>query len=224
MTMEQAESLSMEGHFPMKTLISSTLVRESYRWPTPARTPMGLSFSFVQRRHRGWTVMIPPICFRTVELFLFFYNRFKTCFTANQRSNLGREAIVAVSAGRHVVFGQVVEGFSVVKAIEAVGSRSGETSEDVIIEECGILESAGPAAGTSNPGATQAVRTPGTSMKRGFHTSSFSIQRPTLVPTSPNLSRNFSLSPVRGPLRRAQRAAPRSVLTLVAGYTALAML
>mmetsp|Transcript_21609 Transcript_21609/g.51611 ORF Transcript_21609/g.51611 Transcript_21609/m.51611 type:complete len:285 (-) Transcript_21609:173-1027(-) len=42
--------------------------------------------------------------------------------------------------GKHVVFGQVVEGYSIVKAIEACGSRSGETEFDVMIADCGQLE------------------------------------------------------------------------------------
>ena len=41
--------------------------------------------------------------------------------------------------GKHCVFGQVVDGFSVVKAIEAVGSRSGETAFDVMIADSGVL-------------------------------------------------------------------------------------
>jgi peptidylprolyl isomerase len=41
--------------------------------------------------------------------------------------------------GRHVVFGQVVEGFDVVKKMEAVGSQSGRTSQAVIIADCGQL-------------------------------------------------------------------------------------
>ena len=32
---------------------------------------------------------------------------------------------------KHTVFGQVVEGYNVIKAIESVGSRSGATSVDV---------------------------------------------------------------------------------------------
>jgi len=39
--------------------------------------------------------------------------------------------------GRHVVFGQVVTGYDVVKKIEAVGSRSGQTSAKVVIADCG---------------------------------------------------------------------------------------
>ena len=41
--------------------------------------------------------------------------------------------------GKHVVFGQVVEGGDVVKAMEAVGSRSGATSAEVKIADCGQL-------------------------------------------------------------------------------------
>ena len=41
--------------------------------------------------------------------------------------------------GKHVVFGKVVEGMDVVKAIEAVGSSGGETSKPVIIKDCGEL-------------------------------------------------------------------------------------
>mmetsp|Transcript_27565 Transcript_27565/g.49160 ORF Transcript_27565/g.49160 Transcript_27565/m.49160 type:complete len:289 (-) Transcript_27565:134-1000(-) len=41
--------------------------------------------------------------------------------------------------GKHCVFGQVVEGYNVVKACEACGSRSGETEFDVMIADCGQL-------------------------------------------------------------------------------------
>lgn len=41
--------------------------------------------------------------------------------------------------GKHVVFGQVVEGLDVVKAIETVGSTSGRTSKPVVIADCGQL-------------------------------------------------------------------------------------
>lgn len=41
--------------------------------------------------------------------------------------------------GKHVVFGAVTEGMDVVKAVEAVGSRSGATSQKVEIADCGQL-------------------------------------------------------------------------------------
>ena len=41
--------------------------------------------------------------------------------------------------GKHVVFGSVVEGLDVVKAVEAVGSRSGSTSQKIVIADCGQL-------------------------------------------------------------------------------------
>ncbi|KAJ8318816.1 hypothetical protein KUTeg_003907 [Tegillarca granosa] len=41
--------------------------------------------------------------------------------------------------GKHVVFGSVVEGMDVVKAVEAVGSQSGKTSKEVKIVDCGQL-------------------------------------------------------------------------------------
>ncbi|GMN25657.1 hypothetical protein TIFTF001_001007 [Ficus carica] len=41
--------------------------------------------------------------------------------------------------GKHVVFGKVVDGYSVVKEMEKVGSQSGSTSQPVIIEDCGEL-------------------------------------------------------------------------------------
>ncbi len=41
--------------------------------------------------------------------------------------------------GRHVVFGQVIEGYDVVQKMEAVGSRSGATAAKVVIEDCGQL-------------------------------------------------------------------------------------
>ncbi|XP_009772522.1 peptidyl-prolyl cis-trans isomerase CYP19-3 [Nicotiana tabacum] len=42
--------------------------------------------------------------------------------------------------GKHVVFGKVVDGYSVVKEMENVGSDSGKTSCTVSIEDCGELK------------------------------------------------------------------------------------
>lgn len=39
--------------------------------------------------------------------------------------------------GKHVVFGKVVDGYSVVKAMECVGSESGKPASHVVIEDCG---------------------------------------------------------------------------------------
>lgn len=39
--------------------------------------------------------------------------------------------------GKHVVFGKVVDGYSVVKEMEKVGSDGGKTSSNVVIEDCG---------------------------------------------------------------------------------------
>jgi len=41
--------------------------------------------------------------------------------------------------GKHVVFGSVTSGMDIVKKIEAVGSKSGSTSQDVVIAGCGEL-------------------------------------------------------------------------------------
>ena len=42
--------------------------------------------------------------------------------------------------GKHVVFGNVVEGMDVVKAVEKAGSASGKTSAKVVITDCGELK------------------------------------------------------------------------------------
>lgn len=41
--------------------------------------------------------------------------------------------------GKHVVFGTVTKGMEVVKTIERVGTRQGETSQPVVIAKCGQL-------------------------------------------------------------------------------------
>lgn len=44
-----------------------------------------------------------------------------------------------IHAGKHVVFGEVTDGMDVVKAVEAMGSRSGRTSDVITITDCGQL-------------------------------------------------------------------------------------
>lgn len=41
--------------------------------------------------------------------------------------------------GKHVVFGEVVEGMDIVKKIEALGSQSGKPKKAVVIADCGQL-------------------------------------------------------------------------------------
>jgi len=54
--------------------------------------------------------------------------------------------------GKHTVFGQVVEGYSVVKALESVGSQSGAPSYDVFIDKCGIVASSSSSSGAAAGG------------------------------------------------------------------------
>lgn len=69
--------------------------------------------------------------------------------------------------GKHVVFGQVIEGYEVVKAMEACGSRGGATSFEVSIADCGVLpagaaKASGVFSGRSGKGAASAGRHMGT--------------------------------------------------------------
>ncbi|KAM5561671.1 hypothetical protein ABKV19_022330 [Rosa sericea] len=41
--------------------------------------------------------------------------------------------------GKHVVFGKVVDGYSIVQKMEKVGSVFGKTTEPVVIEDCGQI-------------------------------------------------------------------------------------
>jgi peptidyl-prolyl isomerase F (cyclophilin D) len=46
--------------------------------------------------------------------------------------------------GKHVVFGNVVEGMEVVKRIESLGSKSGKTKAKIVIADCGQLDDKAP--------------------------------------------------------------------------------
>ena len=41
--------------------------------------------------------------------------------------------------GKHVVFGEVIEGLDIVKTVEAQGSRGGTTKSKIVIEDSGEL-------------------------------------------------------------------------------------
>lgn len=42
--------------------------------------------------------------------------------------------------GKHVVFGRVTEGIDVVRKVESLGSRSGRTSAEITIADCGVVK------------------------------------------------------------------------------------
>merc|ERR1712205_291509 len=48
--------------------------------------------------------------------------------------------------GKHVVFGRVVEGMSVVRAMEECGTTMGKPTKDVVIDDCGQLKATAAAA------------------------------------------------------------------------------
>ena len=93
------------------------------RWPTLAPTPTAPNFSCVSLKQPGWTENTVR-CFSRKSFVSFVFYAFSFSF------------FFQFSA---VVFGSVVEGMDVVKAIEAVGSQSGATRSKVVIASCGQL-------------------------------------------------------------------------------------
>lgn len=59
--------------------------------------------------------------------------------------------------GKHTVFGRVVAGMDAVRAIEAVGSKSGSTSRRVCVEACGVEEARPAAAAAKEDGPRRAA-------------------------------------------------------------------
>ncbi|GLC43998.1 hypothetical protein PLESTB_000218300 [Pleodorina starrii] len=108
--------------------------------------------------------------------------------------------------GKHVVFGQVVDGFEVVKAIEAVGSRSGETAFDVMIADCGELPAGAVRAASAGRQQQAAAGAAGAAV-RGFSTLT-SARTNTAAPRSfgSRISRP-ALCPVRAQATAAAAAA-----------------
>lgn len=41
--------------------------------------------------------------------------------------------------GKHVVFGKVTDGMDIIRKVESMGSRSGQTIAKIVIEDCGQL-------------------------------------------------------------------------------------
>jgi cyclophilin family peptidyl-prolyl cis-trans isomerase len=58
--------------------------------------------------------------------------------------------------GKHVVFGRVVDGMALVRAVEKQGSSSGATKQKVTILDCGELKSGGGSGASSAAAAAPA--------------------------------------------------------------------
>eukprot|EP00195_Chlamydomonas_chlamydogama_P015502 CAMPEP_0202899890 /NCGR_PEP_ID=MMETSP1392-20130828/9179_1 /ASSEMBLY_ACC=CAM_ASM_000868 /TAXON_ID=225041 /ORGANISM="Chlamydomonas chlamydogama, Strain SAG 11-48b" /LENGTH=275 /DNA_ID=CAMNT_0049586185 /DNA_START=55 /DNA_END=882 /DNA_ORIENTATION=+ len=99
--------------------------------------------------------------------------------------------------GKHVVFGQVIEGYEVVKAMEACGSRSGQTSLEVTISDCGELPAgATKAAGGARTAPGAASATTGVARMSTLTTPSVHECRRPLGSTFAS-ARHLSVAPVR---------------------------
>jgi cyclophilin family peptidyl-prolyl cis-trans isomerase len=59
--------------------------------------------------------------------------------------------------GKHVVFGAVVEGAAVVRAVEKVGSASGKCSTSVVITASGELGAEGSSSGSSSSSSSSSA-------------------------------------------------------------------
>ena len=114
--------------------------------------------------------------------------------------------------GKHTVFGQVVEGYSVVKALESVGSQSGAPSYDVFIDKCGIVASASSSSGAGAGGRRRGASSKNVRSKRGVSVpastsfSSFSSSRRNASSAATKFLRKASSSSSSRSLRGAAAA------------------
>jgi peptidylprolyl isomerase len=62
-----------------------------------------------------------------------------SCSNTNGSQFFLTTAVTSWLDGKHVVFGRVTAGMGVVKAIESVGSQSGQTRQAVVVADCGEI-------------------------------------------------------------------------------------
>ena len=120
-TMEQEERVSTETSLLMRTSSSGTQVQESCPWPTLVSWKMSSEFEFS--------------LVECVWLMSFIFLGPNT----NGSQFFLCTAETSWLDGKHCVFGKVVEGMDVVKAIEGVGSQSGATRSKVMVAASGQL-------------------------------------------------------------------------------------
>ena len=86
-----------------------------------------------------WNIL--PDALNTVKLAIYIVQNITT--QQNHSFRIHKIFICTVKVewldGKHVVFGNVVEGMVVIKKIEGFGSRTGKTSKKILIEECGEI-------------------------------------------------------------------------------------
>lgn len=130
-TMELVASQFMATSLRMRTLPWNTLALAACPWPMLAPTPTVPSSSSAQivlhgeQKNCEWPcvkTLLDPCCGVSCPV-LTFPPRF----------------LSARLDGKHVVFGQVVEGLDVVTKVESYGSNSGKPSAKITIANCGQL-------------------------------------------------------------------------------------
>lgn len=126
---EPVASRSTAQSSPMKTSSTSTLALAFFPWPTQARTPTAHSFSYAPSRPSGEVLLFLSGCHQ-LPLHI---HRSPFCIPVHLCPCFCNSLPMFIRRldGKHVVFGQVVKGLEVVKALEAVGSQSGKTSKPV---------------------------------------------------------------------------------------------